>query len=61
MAKQQLAEDIRNYLVERNAQGLAPASAEEITTHLGEKRPTVNRYLASLVQGGVIQKLVLSR
>lgn len=57
MAKQHLADGIRNYLLERNAQGLAPASADEITTHLAEKRPTVNRYLASLVQGGVIQKL----
>ena len=57
MAKQHLADGIRNYLLERNVQGLAPASADEITTHLVEKRPTVNRYLASLVQGGVIQKL----
>jgi Fic family protein len=57
MAKRQLAEGIRNYLVERNAQSLAPASADEITTHLGGKRPTVNRYLASLVQGGIIHKL----
>jgi Fic family protein len=57
MARQQLAEGIRNYLMERNTQGLAPASADEITTHLGEKRPTVNRYLASLVQGGLILKL----
>ena len=57
MAKQHLADGIRNYLMERNAQGLAPVSADEITTHLAEKRPTVNRYLASLVQGGVIQKL----
>jgi Fic family protein len=57
MAKQQLAEGIRNYLIERNDQDLAPASADEITAHLGEKRPTVNRYLASLVQGGIIQKL----
>jgi Fic family protein len=57
MAKQQLAESIRNFLLERNGHGLAPASADEITSHLGEKRPTVNRYLASLVQGGRIQKL----
>lgn len=57
MAKQQLANGILIYLMKRNAQGLAPASADEITTHLVEKRPTVNRYLASLVQGGGIQKL----
>ena len=57
MAKQQLAGGIRNYLMERNAQGLAPASADEITTHLGEKRSTVNRYLASLAHGGTVQKL----
>jgi Fic family protein len=57
MAKQKLAEGIRKYLMERYAQGLEPASADEITTHLGEKRSTVNRYLVSLVQGGVIQKL----
>lgn len=57
MAKQHLADGIRNYLMERSEHGLAPASADEITTHLGEKRPTVNRYLASLAQGGLIQKL----
>jgi Fic family protein len=57
MAKQQMAEGIRNYLAQRRELGLAPASADEITTQLGEKRPTVNRYLASLVQGGIIQKL----
>jgi Fic family protein len=57
MAKQQLAQGIRNFLVKRHEQGLPPASANEITTHLGEKRPTVNRYLASLAVGGTIQKL----
>jgi Fic family protein len=57
MARQKLAEGIRNYLIERHAQDLVPASADEITTHLGEKRSTVNRYLASLAQGGVIEKL----
>ena len=57
MAKQQLAEGIRNYLAQQQELGLAPASANEITNQLGEKRPTVNRYLASLVQGGIIQKL----
>lgn len=57
MAKQQLAEGIRIYLAKRLDQGLAPASADDITTQLGERRPTVNRYLASLVQSGSIQKL----
>ena len=57
MAKQHLPDGIRNYLLERYSQSLAPASADEITTHLGEKRSTVNRYLASLAQAGLIQKL----
>lgn len=57
MAKQYLAEGILSYLNERHEQGFAPASADEITTHLSEKRPTVNRYLSSLVRDGAIQKL----
>lgn len=57
MAKQHLADGIRNYLLELHSQSLAPASADEITTHLGEKRSTVNRYLALLAQAGLIQKL----
>jgi Fic family protein len=57
MAKQYLVDGIRSYLLARNAQGLVPASAEEITTHLIEKRSTVNRYLATMLQGGNIQKL----
>ena len=57
MAKQHLVDGIRNYLTERNTQAREPASAVEITTSLGEKRPTVNRYLAAMVQGGIIQKL----
>ena len=57
MAKQHLPDGIRNYLLDRHSQDLAPASADEITTQLGEKRSTVNRYLASLAQAGLIQKL----
>lgn len=57
MAKKQIPVGILHYLDERAKLGLEPVSADLITTQLAEKRPTVNRYLAALVQGGAILKL----
>lgn len=56
MAKKEVGMGIRRYLIDRAAQGLAPASANDISTALGAARPTVNRYLAALVQDGLILK-----
>lgn len=57
MAKKQIATGILAYLDDRARLNLAPVSADEITTQLAEKRPTVNRYLATLVKDGSILKL----
>ena len=54
MAKKQLPLNILAYLTDRANQGLGPVGADDITTQMGEKRPTVNRYLATLVSGGAI-------
>lgn len=54
MAKKQLSSHILAYLTARASQGLGPAGADGITTQMGEKRPTVNRYLARLVANGLI-------
>lgn len=54
MAKKQLPSNILAYLTNRANQGLGPVGADDITTQMGEKRPTVNRYLATLVSGGAI-------
>lgn len=54
MAKRQLASNILAYLTDRASNGLGPVGADDITTKMGEKRPTVNRYLATLVSGGAI-------
>ena len=57
MAKKQIASNILRYLNSRSPLGLEPVSAENITTQLGEKRPTVNRYIAALVKDGLVLKL----
>ena len=57
MTKKQLSVGILHYLDERAKLGLEPVSADLITIQLAEKRPTVNRYLAALVQDGAILKL----
>ena len=57
MAKKQIASGILRYLNSRSPLDLEPVSAENITTQLGEKRPTVNRYIAALVKDGSILKL----
>lgn len=57
MAKTQIAEDILHYLHSRAQTGLEPVSAENITTKLAQKRPTVTRYITALVNRGSIQKL----
>ena len=57
MAKKQISFNILLYLDGRAKLGLGPVSAENITTQLAEKRPTVNRYLATLVKDGSILKL----
>lgn len=57
MAKQHLADSLLRYLQERQRTGLGPVRADEITAHLSEKRPTVNRYLASLLESGAIERL----
>lgn len=49
MAKRHLRTAILEFLAARAAAGQAPARAAEITAHVGEARPTVNRYLARLV------------
>jgi Fic family protein len=54
MAKKQLSSSILGYLTQRASQGLAPVGADDIATQTGEKRPTVNRYLAALVASGAI-------
>ena len=54
MAKKQLASNILAYLTDRASKGLGPVGADDITTKMGEKRPTVNRYLATLVSDGAI-------
>ena len=54
MAKKQLSSNILAYLTDRASQGLGPVGAGGITTQMGEKRPTVNRYLATLVANGLI-------
>ena len=60
MAKKQLPSNILAYLTNRANQGLGPVGADDITTQMGEKRPTVNRYLATLVAdfGGVLLRAV---
>lgn len=54
MAKKQLSADIVALLAQRGHQGAGPVGADAITAQLGEKRPTVNRYLATLVADGLI-------
>lgn len=54
MAKKQLSSSILAYLTQRASQGLDPVGADDIAAQTGEKRPTVNRYLAALVVGGAI-------
>lgn len=54
MAKKQLPSNILAYLTDRASKGLGPVGADDITTKMGERRPTVNRYLATLVSGGAI-------
>ncbi len=54
MAKKQLSSSILAYLTQRANQGLNPVGADDIAAQTGEKRPTVNRYLAALVVGGAI-------
>lgn len=57
MTRRNIEEAILSYLAERAENGLAPASAGEITLHLEASRPTVNRYLASMVaEGNVIRE-----
>jgi Fic family protein len=50
----QLPSNILAYLTARATAGLGSVGADGITTHLGAKRPTVNRYLATLVSSGTI-------
>lgn len=57
MAKKQIAASILTFLDQQAQLGLAPVSADTITTQLAEKRPTVNRYLAALVKQGALVRL----
>src|SRR5260221_9541838 len=54
MAKRHISKAILGYLADRANAGLGPGRAEDITVHLAEPRPTVNRYLAKLVAAGDI-------
>lgn len=54
MTRKQLPSNILAYLTDRASQGLGPVGANDMTTQMGERRPTVNRYLAALVSGGAI-------
>lgn len=54
MARKQLPANILAYLTDRASQGLGSVGADDITRQMGEKRPTVNRYLATLVSSGAI-------
>jgi fido (protein-threonine AMPylation protein) len=54
MAKRHIAKGIVDYLADRATAGSGPGRAEDITVHLGEPRPTVNRYLAKLAAAGDI-------
>lgn len=54
MAKRHIPKAILDYLNQRANAGFGPAGAEDITAHLAEPRPTVNRYLAKLVAAGEI-------
>lgn len=57
MAKKGIAQSISHYLERLAQQGEGPVGAKDITAHIAEKRPTVNRYLASLVRDGSIESL----
>ena len=57
MAKKGIKQSISHYLERLARQGEGPVGAQDITAHIAEKRPTVNRYLASLVQDGSIESL----
>ena len=54
MTRKHLLENVVAYLAEHSSKGLRPIGAYTIATKLGEKRPTVNRYLARLVSSGTI-------
>ena len=54
MTRKHLSENLSACLAERASKGLKPIGAYAIATKLGEKRPTVNRYLAQLVCAGFI-------
>ena len=54
MTRKHLLENVIACLTDRARRGLKPIGAYAIATKLGEKRPTVNRYLARLVSSGVV-------
>lgn len=56
MAKINLPGAITAYVRQRATEGQHTVSAQEITDHLGEPRPTVNRYLARMVVAGELIK-----
>ncbi|MCF8211501.1 MAG: Fic family protein [Rhodoferax sp.] len=57
MAKTHIAADILRYLDSVAQAGQEAVSAENITSQIGQKRPTVNRYLRALVIRGAVKKL----
>ena len=54
MAERQLTSEILALLTARASAGLGPARAGDIAAHVRGKRPTVNRYLATMVAKGAI-------
>ncbi len=54
MTRKQLPVDVVAWLADRSTMGLKPIGADAIATRVGGARPTVNRYLAKLVDNGVI-------
>ena len=56
MTRKQLPSNVVACLADRSNKGLKPIGADAIATRVGEKRPTVNRYLAKLVSQGWIMR-----
>lgn len=56
-SNRKIPEEILEFLGKHLAVGQTECSPDAITTGIGAKRPTVNRYLAKMAAGGVIRKL----
>jgi DNA-binding IclR family transcriptional regulator len=54
MTRRELPSNVVACLADRSNKGLKPIGADAIASRVGEKRPTVNRYLAKLVMQGSI-------